>query len=61
MLADRSLSSSKYFPDVPCVVSKSLISKYQKNPKCKRVRNLVIPVCGDKGKQIKLVEERISE
>jgi putative transposase len=56
MLFDRSLSSSKYYADLlPCVVSKSLISKYQKNPKCKRLRNLVIPVCGDKGKQIKLV------
>jgi IS605 OrfB family transposase len=57
MLSDRSLSSSKYYSDlVPCVVSKSLISKYQKNPKCKRVQNLVIPVCGDKGKQIKMAE-----
>jgi putative transposase len=57
MLSDRSLSSSKYYSDlVPCVVSKSLITKYQKNLKCKRVHNLVIPVCGDKGKQIKLVE-----
>jgi putative transposase len=57
MLSDRSLSSSKYYADlVPCVVAKSLITKYQKNPKCKRVQNLVIPVCGDKGKQIKLVE-----
>jgi len=57
MLYDRTMTSSKYYADlVPCVVSKSLISKYQKNQKCKRVRNLVIPVCGDKGKQIKLVE-----
>jgi putative transposase len=57
MLAHRDWSSSKYYSDlVPCVVSKSLITKYQKNPKCKQVRNLVIPVCGDKGKQIKLVE-----
>jgi putative transposase len=57
MLANRTLSSSKHYGDlVPCVVSKSLITKYQKNPKCKQVRNLVIPVCGDKGKQIKLVE-----
>ena len=32
MLADRSLSSSKYYSDlVPSVVSKSLIAKYQKN------------------------------
>jgi hypothetical protein len=57
MLYDRTMTSSKYYADlVPCVVSKSLICKYQKNQKCKRVRNLVIPVCGDKGKQIKLVE-----
>jgi IS605 OrfB family transposase len=57
MLAHRDLSSSKYYGDlVPCVVSKSLIAKYQQSPKCCRVRNLVIPVCGDKGKQIKLVE-----
>jgi putative transposase len=57
MLAHRDWSSSKYYGDlVPCVVSKSLIAKYQKNPKCKQARNLVIPVCGDKGKQIKLVE-----
>jgi putative transposase len=57
MLAHRDWSSSKYYRDlVPCVVSKSLITKYQKNSKCKQVRNLVIPVCGDKGKQIKLVE-----
>jgi hypothetical protein len=60
MLAHRDWSSSKYYSDlVPCVVSKSLITKYQKNPKCKQVRNLVIPVCGDKGKQIKLVERGI--
>jgi putative transposase len=57
MLAHRDWSSSKYYGDlVPCVISKSLITKYQKNPKCQRVRNLVIPVCGDKGKQIKLIE-----
>jgi putative transposase len=57
MLSDRNLSSSKYYSDLlPCVVSKSLITKYQKNSKCKRVRNLVIPICGDKGKQIKRVE-----
>jgi len=57
MLAHREWSSSKYYGDlVPCVVSKSLIAKYQQNPKCCRGRNVVIPVCGDKGKQIKLVE-----
>jgi putative transposase len=57
MLAHRDWSSSKHYSDlVPCVVSKSLISKYQRNLKCKQVRNLVIPVCGDKGKQIKLID-----
>src|SRR5271166_6359744 len=39
MLAHRDWSSSKHYSDlVPCVVSKSLISKYQKNPKCKQVK-----------------------
>jgi len=57
MLPHRDWSSSKYYGDlVPCVVSKSLIAKYQQNSKCCRIRNIVIPVCGDKGKQIKLVE-----
>ena len=57
MLAHRDWSSSKYYGDlVPCVVSKSLIVKYQRNRKCEKVQNVVIPVCGDKGKQIKLVD-----
>ena len=56
MLANRALSSSKYYRDlVPCAVSKSLIAKYQENRKCQHVKNLVIPVCGDRGRQIKLV------
>lgn len=54
MLQDRSLSSSKYWRAIPCVVAKSLITKYQRNPKCKNIKNLVIPICGDKGKQVKL-------
>ncbi len=54
MLRRRSDSSSKFYPEIPCVVSKSLISKYQRNKKCRGVSNLVIPICGDKGKQIKL-------
>jgi putative transposase len=54
MLANRHLNSSKFYPEIPCVVSKSLITKYQKNLKCKKVHTPVIPVCGDKGKQIKL-------
>ena len=53
MLGDRSLSSSKYYPELPCIISKSLIAKYQRNKKLKAVTNLVLPICGDKGRQIK--------
>ena len=56
MLEDRVKSSSKYYKEIPCVLSKSLISKYQRNKKLKKVKNLVLPVCGDKGKQVKIVE-----
>ena len=56
MLKDREKSSSKYYNTIPCVLSKSLISKYQKNKKLKVVSNLVLPICGDKGKQVKIVE-----
>lgn len=56
MLQDRSKRSSKFYPEIPCVVAKGLISKYQKNKKCKKISNLVLPICGDKGKQVKIVE-----
>jgi hypothetical protein len=39
---------------LPCVVSKSLIAKYQRNRKCHAVSNLVIPICGDKERQVKI-------
>lgn len=54
MLLNRTVSSSKYYKSIPCVVAKSLITKYQKNKKIKKVTNLVIPICGDKGKQVKI-------
>ena len=54
MLRNRGDSSSKYYPEIPCVVSKSLIAKYQRNKKCRSVSNLVIPICGDKERQIKV-------
>jgi IS605 OrfB family transposase len=54
MLVHRDETSSKYYPEVPCVIAKSLVAKYQRNKKCKSVKNLVLPICGDKGKQIKL-------
>lgn len=56
MLEDRTKSSSKYYKEIPCVLAKSLISKYQRNKKLKQVKNLVLPVCGDKGKQVKIVK-----
>ncbi len=56
MLEDRTKSSSKYYKEIPCVLAKSLISKYQRNKKLKQVKNFVLPVCGDKGKQVKVVE-----
>jgi IS605 OrfB family transposase len=59
MLKDRSRNSSKYYPSLPCVVSKSLISKYQRNKKCNTVKNCVIPICGDKGKVVKLKDSKI--
>lgn len=54
MLAHRNQSSSKYYDTIPCVVSKGLITKYQRNRKCKSVSNVVVPICGDKGKVVKI-------
>ncbi len=55
MLADRTKSSSRCYADrIPCVLAKSLITKYQRNTKCRSVTRLVLPICGDKGKQVKL-------
>jgi IS605 OrfB family transposase len=54
MLRNRTETSSKYYPELPSVVSKSLIAKYQRNGKCRAVANLVIPICGDKERQIKI-------
>jgi len=59
MLTHRELSSSKYYKSIPCVLAKSLITKYQKNKKIKMVSKLVLPICGDKGKQVKLVNDGV--
>lgn len=56
MLANRDKTSSKYYPDIPCVIAKSLITKYQRNHRCQSVKRIVLPICGDKGKQIKVAE-----
>lgn len=57
MLACRDKSSSKYYPNIPCVIAKSLIAKYQRNTRCHSVKRVVLPICGDKGKQVKRVED----
>ena len=54
MLRNRDRSSSKYYPSIPSVVAKSLIAKYQNNPKCRTMSNVVIPICGDKERQVKV-------
>ncbi|MFH0806041.1 MAG: transposase [Patescibacteria group bacterium] len=59
MLAHRDHSSSKYYKTIPCVLAKSLITKYQRNKKIKMVSKLVLPICGDKGKQVKIVKDGI--
>ena len=59
MLEDRTKSSSKYYKEIPCVLAKSLIAKYQRNKKLKQIKNLVLPVCGDKGRQVKIEADGI--
>ena len=55
MIKNREQKSSKYYKEIPCVLAKSLITKYQRNKKLKKITNMVLPVCGDKGKQIKII------
>lgn len=54
MLKRRKLSSTKHYPELPSVIAKGMIRKYQQNQKCLKIRNLAIPLCGDKGSRIKL-------
>lgn len=56
MLEDRMKTSSKYYKEIPCVLAKGITSKYQKNKKLKVVKHLVLPICGDKGKQVKIID-----
>jgi len=59
MLRNRDEASSKYYPELPSVVSKSLIAKYQRNRKCETVSHLVIPICGDKERQIRFEDNGV--
>lgn len=55
MLKNRNQKSSKFYKSIPCVVAKSLITKYQNNKKIKSVKSLVLPICGDKGNRVRIV------
>lgn len=59
MLIDRKKTSSKYWKQLPSVVAKSLSAKYQQDKSCKAVKRIVLPICGDKGRQVQLVNGRI--
>jgi putative transposase len=59
MLRFRPKDSTKFYPEVPCIVSKGLINKYQSNKKLKSVKSIVIQISGDKGRQIKFDGEFI--
>ena len=54
MLVHRELPSSKFYPELPYVIAKSLVARYQRNKRCRVARKLVLPLSGDKGRQIKL-------
>lgn len=56
MLTNRKTTSSKFYKEVPCVLAKSLIAKYQRNKKLKSIKRLVLPICGDKGRQVKIAD-----
>jgi len=57
MLANREKTSTKFYPNIPSVIAKSLKTKYQCNPRCQSVKHLILPICSDKGRVIKLVPE----
>jgi len=59
MLKRRNESSTKHYPEIPSVLAKSLIAKYQRNAKCRKISNLVLPICGDQGRVIKLTPEGV--
>jgi IS605 OrfB family transposase len=54
MLAHRERTSSAFYPEVPCVIAKSLVAKYQRNKKCKAVKNIVLSHLWRQRKAIKL-------
>ena len=59
MLIDRKRASSKYYKQVPSVLAKGLSSKYQQDKSCQAVKRIVLPICGDKGRQVQLANGQL--
>lgn len=59
MLIDKARVSTSYYKQLPSVVAKGLSRKYQQDKSCKAVKRIVLPICGDKGRQVQLVNGRI--
>jgi len=45
-------NSTKDFPELPSVISKALIRKY---PKAKTIKRVTLPICADRGRQVRQV------
>jgi putative transposase len=56
MMANRQQTSTRFYPEIPSVIAKSLSTKYQRNPKCHKVTHLSLPICGERGEVVKIVE-----
>src|ERR1700736_1667253 len=54
MLKHRDKGSTSDYPELPSVLVKALVRKYQRNTRCKTLNRIALAVCGDKGKQVKL-------
>jgi putative transposase len=54
MLQNRDVTSTSAYKEIPSVLAKALVLKYQCNNKCKEVKRLSLPISGDKGRQVKI-------
>lgn len=46
--------STKDFPELPSVIAKALVRKY---PKAKAIKRITLPICADKGRQVRLTSD----
>jgi IS605 OrfB family transposase len=46
--------STKDFPELPSVIAKALVRKY---PKAKAIKRITLPICADKGRQVRLTPD----